>query len=338
MLAESQAGGLAGVPRIRDIDATTVHSGAIVTPSKAVPADPLSRAIVSTLLYYDIWDHPLTAQELFAFLPVNSLTQDEFRMRLGEAVSRGRIQHHGGYYYVSQKAADVVRQRIDRERHARRMWFFARLSAQIIKRFPFVRGVMVSGDLSKNSTGRSSDVDFFIVTAPGRLWIARTLLILFKKTFLLNRKKFFCLNYFATADHLGLEEHNIFLATEVATLKPLYNMGIFLSCLRANGWIKEYFPNFDMRYLPMTKTNERPSFLQRILEIPFALLPAEALDRSLERMMERVWARRYPEYDEETRKRIFRCSRFESRAYVGDFQEKILARYEQRLRDFGVKP
>ena len=337
MAEESQAGQLAGIRRIGDIDGTSVLCNTIVVASNAIPEDPLARAIVSTLLYYDIWDHPLTVQELFAFLPVNSLTLDEFRIRLGEVVSRGWVLQNGGYYHVGGKTADVVRQRIHRARHARRMWFFARLSMHIIKRFPFVRGVMVSGDLSKNSTGRSSDVDFFVVTAPGRLWIARTLLILFKKTFLLNRRKFFCLNYFATTDHLGLDEQNIFLATEVATLKPLYNRGIFLSCLQANPWIKEYFPNFDMTCLPMTKANERPSFLQRILELPFALLPADALDHSLQKMMERLWAKRYPEHDEETRKRIFRCSRHESRAYVGDFQEKILARYDQRLRDFGVK-
>jgi hypothetical protein len=336
MLAESQAGKLAGISRIRDIEVTTVHSDTMATPSKAIPPDPLCRAMVRTLLYYDIWDHPLTGQELFAFLPVNSVTPEEFRVRLREAVSGGCIQKKDEYYYVGEKTSDVVRQRIDRERHARTMWFFARISMHIIKRFPFVRGVMVSGELSKNVTGKSSDVDFFVVTAPGRLWIARTLLILFKKTFLLNRKKFFCLNYFATADHLELEDQNIFLATEVATLKPLFNTGIFLSYLQANSWIKEYFPNFDMMYLAVTKANDRPSFLQRILELPFALLPANALDRSLQSMMEGVWARRYPEYDEETRKRIFRCSRFESRAYVGDFENKILARYDQRLRDFGV--
>ncbi len=296
----------------------------------------LHSEILKALLYYDIWSYPLTMQELYTFLPVNSMTLDEFKRSLHEQGTGGKVLEYQGYYFVEGKCNAIVTQRKTREHHAKLMWRMARISAHVIKRCPFVRGVFVSGDLSKNVTHPKSDVDFFIITAPGRLWIARMLLILFKKTVLLNRRKFFCLNYFATTDHLTLDEQNLFLATEVAHLKPLCNTTLFLQYLNENMWIKRFFPNFDIGLIPLPRSNERTSFIQKILEFPFRFIPADKLDEYLMKKMEAVWARRYPEFDEETRSKIFRCTRHESRAYVGNFQEKVLALYSQRLREFGV--
>jgi hypothetical protein len=297
---------------------------------------PLQDAIVRTLLYYDIWHHPLTAPEVFQFLPVNSISFPDVQRELESGREEGRFLEHDGYFFIQGKSPAIVSQRLAKEHHARFLWRMARLSMQVIRRFPFVRAVWVSGDLSKNVATRKSDVDFFVVTEPGRLWIARTLLILFKKTFLLNRKKFFCLNYFASTDHLTLDEQNIFLATEIATLKPLANSRLFARYQEANSWITKYFPNWRFDGSGVHPVCDRPSILQKVLEFPFRFIPADRLDAYLLEMMQKTWARRYPEFDEQTRKRIFRCTKSESRAYVGNFQDRILAVYAQRLREFGV--
>lgn len=292
--------------------------------------------ILRTLLYYDIWHYPLNSTELFNFLPVNSIALEEFKQYLGEHGPGESVREHRGYYFPKGKTEAVVTQRERKERHARWMWRMARAATHVIKRCPFVRGVFVSGDLSKNVTHRNSDVDFFIITEPQRLWIARTLLTLFKKVFLLNRKKFFCLNSFATIDHLELDEHNVYLATEIAHLKPLFDADLFYKYLEANSWIREYFPNFDISCIALPKVNERHSTLQKLLEIPFMFLPSDTIDDWLMHSMARIWQRRYPEFDDETRDRIFKCSQHESRAHIGNFQDKVLASYKQRLRNFGL--
>jgi hypothetical protein len=298
----------------------------------------LESEILKTLLYYDIWQHPLTAEEIYAFLPVNSMSFEEFVEAVSGLSTGELIRHAEGYYFVSPRNPEVVRARKQRERHARMMWRAARFSTHIIKRFPFVRAVFVSGDLSKNSTGRTSDVDFFILTAPSRLWICRILLTLFKKTILFNRKKFFCINYFATTDHLSIEERNIFVATEIAHLKPLYNSAMYRRFYAVNLWVKDYFPNFDHRFLFSTSSNDRESYLQKVLELPFRFLPADKLDDILRGMMARVWARRYPQYDAGQREQLFRSTPGESRAFAGNFQQAILARYTEKLEEFEVLP
>lgn len=295
-------------------------------------------AILKTLLYYDIWAHPLTAQELFRFLPVNSVSFEEFSRHLHPSRRRPEVAESRGYFYLNSHGPGIVAERERRADHARRLWRRARVSMHLIRRFPFVRGVFVSGDLSKNSTTPASDVDFFILTEPNRLWIARTLLILFKKVFLLNSKKYFCLNYFATTDRLTLDEQSLYVATEVATLKPLFNAELFARYMEANRWIRAYLPNFTLEPAELPEIYDRRSILQRFCEALLRPLPLDRMDRTLLNVMQGVWRRRYPELDEATRAVIYRSTRTESRAYAGNFQEKILTLHRQRCAEHGIAP
>src|SRR5207253_11478070 len=129
--------------------------------------------------------------------------------------------------------------RIEKEKHSKKMWRMAAMMTHIIKRFPFVRAVMITGSLSKNSSDKRSDLDFMIITEPKRLWIARTILMLFKKIFLFNSYKYFCLNYYITSDNLEIEEKNIFTATEIAYVKATYNTRLMEDFIKANMWIKQ---------------------------------------------------------------------------------------------------
>lgn len=294
----------------------------------------MENEIHAALLYFDLWQYPLTAEELYAFLPRNSISFNKFRESLDTNGPGPNVSTDRGFFFLKERTAEVVARRKELEWRARRMWRMARVSTFLIKRFPFVRGIVVSGELSKNLAMKEGDVDFFIITSPNRLWIARALLILFKKVFLLNRKKFFCLNTFVTSDHLALEERNIYVAAEVAYLKPTYNLELFQEFLRANTWVLEFFPNMDRGLLPSPelRVSERRSLLQRILEWPFALIPCDRLDTFLLHTMQRVWERRYPHLDEATRARSFRSSKTESRTYPRDYQDLVLAKYAQRTK------
>ena len=60
-------------------------------------------------------------------------------------------------------------------------------TSNFIAKFPYIECVSLSGALSKGYyDDDDGDFDFFIITKPNRLWIARTLLILYKKIFLLQ--------------------------------------------------------------------------------------------------------------------------------------------------------
>lgn len=299
-----------------------------------MPLSEFNKHIVQTLAYYEIFDHPLTAHELFFLFPKNSLSQSEFTASLNSSVSDQTIVHSAGYYKLSGNTKDVIKIRTEREKLATSRMKIAKFMARIIKQFPFVRGIFLSGDLSKGVAYPESDLDFVIVTSPGRLWICRSFLVLFKKLFLLNSKKFFCLNYYVTSDTLQLEDHNYYTATEIAHLKPLYNIKIFIQYMNANAWIKSYFPNFRTFALSDNEAAGSRSFLQPVFEVIFSGKWAARLDRRLMNYMKHVWAKRYPQYDATTQEKIFRCTPNESCAYVGNFSDKILSLYRDKLTSY----
>jgi predicted nucleotidyltransferase len=110
---------------------------------------------------------------------------------------------------------------------------------RLLIKFPFVRGVGISGSLSKNFADDKSDIDLFIITEKDRLWIARTLMHCFKKlTFLANRQHHYCMNYYVDEQQLQIAEKNIYTAIEVDTLIPLEGDVVFEQFYTANTWTR----------------------------------------------------------------------------------------------------
>ncbi|MDG2109914.1 MAG: hypothetical protein P8J76_02610, partial [Schleiferiaceae bacterium] len=129
--------------------------------------------------------------------------------------------------------------------------------------------VYLSGSLSKSGVqSKDDDLDFFILTASNRVWTAKFFLIAFKKTFLFNSEKYFCINLLMDENQLSLTKRNRYTATEVVSLVSLKNVQGLEQFLAANHWVKEYFPNealpdaspFESGY---TRIVER--FLDRLL-------------------------------------------------------------------------
>ncbi len=294
----------------------------------------IARSIIRTLLYYEIFDHPLSADELCHFISYPDVTRSEIADVLTLLEERGVIRSSHGFYFRAVNRTDLGLLRLEREQLARRRWKIARLMTRIIRRFPFVRGVLVSGDLSKGVATPSSDVDYLVITAPGRLWICRALLMAFKKICLLNSRKYFCLNHYVDENHLTHPERNYYTATEVAHLKPLFNVPLFLRYMGANNWIRGYFPNFDASDADLSNAVDSKSYLQPVLEMFLSGSWADRLEGWLMHLMITVWKNRYPQYDDETRAQIFRSTEFESRAYVGNFSSRIMASYRSKLDDF----
>lgn len=288
------------------------------------------------MLYYDIFSYPLKIEEIFTYLPGNSLHTDDVRNELSSLIDEQLILEHQGYYFLRNRDRAIVDRRLNMELHAGRSWKMARFMTAIIKRFPFIRAVFVSGDLSMNLSDDGSDIDFFVVTEQNRLWIARTLLVLFKKIVLLNRRKFFCINYYLSESTLEIPERDLYIATEIMHLKPLFNLRLYQQFLRSNSWVRQYFPNFEETSNGDWHVNDRNSIFQRLLELPFLHDNATRLDRWIMNKMIGVWEKRYPTLSADDRRRLFRCEPHVSTAHPGDFQTRVMSEYRIRLKEYGV--
>jgi len=204
---------------------------------------PLEPAIVESLLYADLFDYPLAADEIHRYLPGRAASRDALEAALTASVTRGELSRVDGFFTLPGREPIVpLRQR--RQALARAQWARARRYARLITQLPFVRLVAVSGTLAVENVEAKDDTDFLIVTAPGRLWLTRALVIGVVRLARL-RGDDLCPNYLLTERSLALPRRDLFNARELVQLVPLYGSASYRALREANGWTREFLPNAD---------------------------------------------------------------------------------------------
>jgi hypothetical protein len=291
------------------------------------------RSIIRTLLYFDLFDHPLDGPELYEMID-SSPDPDEFRRSLASLADRGFIGHHGGYYYI-QNGHSPVEARLERLQRSDKYMRIAQFMSHLIYQHPFVRAVMVSGSLSKSSIARKDDIDFFIIAEPGRVWICRAFLMLFKKIFLLNSKKYFCINYFIASDALAIHERNLFTATELSFLKPLQNRTMVNRFMQCNAWIRDFFPNKETN--PNDGCQHRDLMLKRFLEWLFRGKAGRAMDAKFLGLYRKRAERRFGQTDRNRFQVNFKTERDVAKYHPQGFQHQILDRYAGRISAYEAR-
>ena len=154
---------------------------------------------LKTILYFSIFRYPLRIEEIHSYTNYESVTDTEKEL---EHLIAEKILIKVDDFYVYGSDLDSVIKRLRGNMYAGRALRIAQKKAKFIAKFPFVRAVGVSGSLSKGYYDNESDIDFFVITEPNKLWLCRTFLMLYKKIFLLNSRKYFCINYFISTSQL----------------------------------------------------------------------------------------------------------------------------------------
>jgi predicted nucleotidyltransferase len=199
------------------------------------------KSIIKALAYFNVFDYPLSKEEIYNFLDTSCEKIDFEKALL--YLCRQEVVFRYEEFYSLQKNSSLIEKRKKGNSLAIEKLKIAKKIAGFLYRFPFVKGIAVSGSLSKNYADEKSDIDFFIITANNRLWIARTLLHVFKKlSFLAGKQHWFCMNYFIDESSLEIKEKNIFTAVEIATVLPVQGEFFFRNFIDENKWVKDYFP------------------------------------------------------------------------------------------------
>ena len=286
--------------------------------------------ILATLSYFDIFDYPLTQTEIAQFLK-SSYSQVEFIEDLNHLTIENWIYKFDEFYMLQDDYSLVQRRRIGNT-HAKNMLKTAEKIAGFLSGFPFVKGVAVSGSLSKNFADENSDIDFFIITERNKLWLARTFMHCFKKlAFLYKKQDWFCMNYYIDEEMLQIKEKNIYTATEIATLLPLRGIDIFDEFYKSNLWSKNFLPNHSLRISYVQEAKNL--IVKKVVEFIFRNPLGNLLDHLLMKISIYRWNRKTK--SGKLNKRGIVMSMDASRHYAkpnpAAFQKKFMETYEKKI-------
>ncbi len=235
----------------------------------------LSQSILKTLAYFDLFNHPLTAPELWRFLwqpqgnghgflssaeersgrgLVTALTTyEDFLVALDELLGHSQITTKHGYYFLPGRADTITERQakiVPSDRWLRRARFAARLIAGI----PFLKAVVVCNSVGAELATSESDIDVLIITAPRQVWFVRfwcnvILRLTNLRTYGDRSAGKICLSFFIDTDHLDLGPYRVvpddihfayWLFQMVAVYDPNNQ---YQKLLAANHWTANFLPH-----------------------------------------------------------------------------------------------
>lgn len=298
--------------------------------TKQLTIEKAELTILKALAYFDIFDYPLSQQEIKNFLG-SRMSETQFRQAFQRLFFSKTIFKVGEYYSL-RNDPDIAERRTEGNVRANKLLPRAAAIGAFLYRFPYVRGVAVSGSLSKNYADEKADIDFFIITKTNRLWIARTLLHLFKKlTFLYGRQHFYCMNYFIDEKSMSLQDQNIYSAMEVVTLLPVAGKGIMNKFFGSNEWTEEWLPAYVTEN--ELTISDRSSALKKIVERVLDRKMGDRIDDIFFKWTSRRWQKKEQSGRRNTKGKIMNLvtGKHFSKSDPGAFQSKIVALHEYKV-------
>lgn len=257
----------------------------------------LERAILKTIIYFDIFDYPLTSFEIWKWLYKYECTIEELVDCLEHSnFLNDKITHKDGFYFLSGRDGVVL------ERKLRRDWSLSKIKkavkvCRVLKFFPFIRMFAISGSLSFFNTKKLSDIDVFIIIEKKHLWLSRFLITLFLHIFGLRRygnrvNNKICLNFFLSTSALDLEKliqdedfYSCYINFSRIIIFEVENMSS--KFYNSNLWIKKYLPNMN-EFKPTDILSVKDNFYSKNIRSFFEFLLSYKLGDFLENKLKKI--------------------------------------------------
>ena len=191
----------------------------------------LERSVLAAIAWFDLFDYPLTGWEVEKWQidnrnggahsvrpnvgAIDDRPYSDVMSALQNLVDEKKLARKWGYYFLPGRE-EIIETRQRRYLLAREKFERARRVARWLRCVPFVRLVAVCNTLGYSNAAEESDIDLFLIVAPGKIWTARGLCLVLLKLFHLRpllvrfgalreeRKDKIDLSFFVTDDALSL--------------------------------------------------------------------------------------------------------------------------------------
>ena len=293
----------------------------------------LQLAVLRTVLYADVFSFAMTPAEIHHFLiDTRPTSADDLQAAIDAlALADGRLIQRDGHVCLAARP-ELIELRRQREAISGELMPVAVGYGRWLARLPFVRLVALTGALSmQNAADADEDLDYLLITAPGRVWLARAFSILLGRLARV-RGAIVCPNYVLAETALAQERTDLFVAHELAQMVPLYGEALYWRMRAENPWTDRFLPNADVPFQPVQSRDDLGgwSWPKRAAEWLLAGRVGDALETWEQRRKVRRFAAEMqtPHHDA-------RLDREHVKGHFNDHGHRVLSAYAERLRTYG---
>jgi len=217
--------------------------------------DSKKKEIDKTLIYSDIFDFPLTKQEIWKYLISDKNFPKKNFLKL---FKNEKISGKKNLYFLKGREK-IIEKRKNREEIGLIKMEKAKKMINLLSVIPSIYLAGVTGSLALLNSKKKEDIDLFLVSAKDSVWITRFLAVILLKLSGNYRGRTdkrvedkICLNMIIGEDCLKIDSkrQDIYTAHEIIQLVPIFERSnTYKKFLNNNLWVKQFMPN------SMEKTN-----------------------------------------------------------------------------------
>lgn len=259
--------------------------------SGKIPQDLISKSILRTLAYSDIFNFPLTKEEIWKYLiSSRKVSYSIFEKSLKDMIGKNISEKDN--YFCFKKREKIIISRKKNIREVEKKNKIARRVASHLSIIPTIKFIGISGGLAMEDVKKDDDIDFFIITEKNKLYITRLLILVILELLKVRRKRVegkpankVCVNFLQDESKMSfaLDRRDLYTAHEIVQLKPLFQRDyVFSKFIEENKWVKKHFVNFNSEnFDPVLQANNNESKL-RLKTFVIKILFRETLTRLLQ--------------------------------------------------------
>lgn len=245
-----------------------------------------SKAILKTIIYKNIFHFPLSKYELWRFLISDTkISKTDFESALSHLPKE--VSYQDGFYFLKGKE-EIIKKRKKNLNEAKKKLRIAQTAAHLISFIPTVSLIGLSGGAAVGNVLKEDDVDLFIITKRGTLFMTRFWILLLLESAGLRRKSHekhieasnkVCVNLLIDESALSWprSKRDLYVAHEIAQMKPLFERDdMYRQFINSNKWVNTFLPNVlsdELHFLNNKSVNNYYILAFITLLIRFSPLP-----------------------------------------------------------------
>ena len=237
-----------------------------------MPTGDQEIAVLRAVVYASLFDYPLRIEQLQGSLGVPASVETIAAWWQASEMLQATVGHHDGWFFPAGRC-DLIETRARREALSRALLDRDRRILATVSNMPFVRMVALSGSLAHLNAEGTADLDLFVVTAPHRVWGVTVAMLVISRV--LGWRKRLCLNYVISESAMEIGPQDLFSANQIIHLQPISGEPVFARFVKVNGFVREFYPNFELR----DDLGSPATGLKRLWEAVLSLGIAQAAER-----------------------------------------------------------